>query len=224
MNRRQSQGDVNKVSANANILFGCSNPQVIADLAPGETVLDLGSGRGFDCFLAARTVGDQGFVIGVDMNPEMIVKARQNTHKAGIKNIDFRLGEIESLPVEDNTIDVIISNCVINLSPDKGRVFQEAFRVLKAGGRLAITDIVATTPLPDNVREDPTFYVACVAGAIFIDDVEIMLKEAGFVNLRIHTKDESKIFINDWLPGRQIEDYVVSAEIEALKPKRANYD
>jgi len=160
----------------------------------------------------------------VDMNPEMIVKARQNTHKAGIKNIDFRLGEIESLPVEDNTIDVIISNCVINLSPDKGRVFQEAFRVLKAGGRLAITDIVATTPLPDNVREDPTFYVACVAGAIFIDDVEIMLKEAGFVNLRIHTKDESKIFINDWLPGRQIEDYVVSAEIEALKPKRANYD
>jgi ubiquinone/menaquinone biosynthesis C-methylase UbiE len=224
MNRRQSQGDVNKVPANANILFGCSNPQVIADLAPGETVLDLGSGRGFDCFLAARTVGDQGFVIGVDMNPEMIVKARQNAHKAGIKNIDFRLGEIESLPVEDNTIDVIISNCVINLSPDKGRVFQEAFRVLKAGGRLAITDIVATTPLPDNVREDPTFYVACVAGAIFIDDVEIMLKEAGFVNLRIHTKDESKIFINDWLPGRQIEDYVVSAEIEALKPKRANYD
>jgi len=224
MNRRQSQGDVNKVSANANILFGCSNPQVIADLAPGETVLDLGSGRGFDCFLAARTVGDQGFVIGVDMNPEMIVKARQNAHKAGIKNIDFRLGEIESLPVEDNTIDVIISNCVINLSPDKGRVFQEAFRVLKAGGRLAITDIVATTPLPDNVREDLTFYVACIAGAIFIDDVEIMLKEAGFVNLRIHTKDESKIFINDWLPGRQIEDYVVSAEIEALKPKRANYD
>ena len=148
--------------------LGCGNPQAIASLKPGETVLDLGSGAGFDTFLAARQVGPSGFVIGVDMTPEMVAKARRNAETGGFQNVDFRLGEIERLPVQSDSVDAIISNCVINLSPEKGRVFKEAFRVLKPGGRLAISDIVATAELPEDVRGDLSLYTGCMAGASLI--------------------------------------------------------
>jgi SAM-dependent methyltransferase len=199
--------------------LGCGNPQAIAALKPGETVLDLGSGGGFDCFLAARQIGDHGRVIGVDMTPAMISKARENADQGGYHNVEFRLGEIENLPLADHSVDVIISNCVINLSPDKERVFKETFRVLKPGGRLAISDVVATTTLPETVRHDVTLYTGCMAGASLIDEIESMLAAAGFMDIRLKPKDESRSFIRDWAPGSQIEDYVVSATIEAVKPR-----
>jgi ubiquinone/menaquinone biosynthesis C-methylase UbiE len=203
----------------ANMGLGCGNPQAIAALKPGETVLDLGSGGGFDCFLAARQIGDHGRVIGVDMTPAMISKARENADQGGYHNVEFRLGEIENLPLADHSVDVIISNCVINLSPDKERVFKETFRVLKPGGRLAISDVVATTTLPETVRHDVTLYTGCMAGASLIDEIESMLAAAGFMDIRLKPKDESRSFIRDWAPGSQIEDYVVSATIEAVKPR-----
>ncbi len=196
----------------------CGNPQAIASLRAGETVLDLGSGGGFDCFLAAKAVGESGYVVGVDMTPEMISKSRKNADKAGYSNIEFRLGEIENLPVADNAVDVIISNCVINLSPEKGKVFKEAFRVLKRGGRLAISDIVATEELPDLLKQDLALYMGCMSGASLVNELETILQETGFVDIRIRPKDESEGFIRDWAPGRKIEDYVVSASIEAVKP------
>lgn len=202
----------------ADLGLGCGNPQAIAALQPGETVLDLGSGAGFDCFLAARAVGGSGRVIGVDMTPEMLSRARENAHKGDYRNVEFRLGEIEHLPVADDSIDAIISNCVINLSPDKAQVFREAFRVLKAGGRLAISDIVATAKLPETARQDLALYTGCMAGASLIDDLEAMLASAGFADIRIQPKDESREFIRHWAPGRRVEDYVVSASIEAVKP------
>jgi SAM-dependent methyltransferase len=210
--------DVAAVPEGANMGLGCGNPQAIASLQPGETVLDLGSGGGFDCFLAARAVEDNGQVIGVDMTPEMITKSRRNSERAGFRNVDFRLGELENLPVADGIVDVIISNCVINLSPEKQRVFSEAFRVLKSGGRLAISDVVATAEMPDPVKKDMAMYTGCVSGASFIPDLESMLRQAGFEKIRIRPKDESKTFIRDWAPGSKIEDYVVSANIEAIKP------
>jgi ubiquinone/menaquinone biosynthesis C-methylase UbiE len=203
----------------ANMGLGCGNPQAIAALKPGETVLDLGSGGGFDCFLAARQIGDHGRVIGVDMTPAMISKARANADQGGYHNVEFRLGEIENLPLADQSVDVIISNCVINLSPDKERVFRETFRVLRPGGRLAISDVVATTSLPETVRHDVTLYTGCMAGASLIDEIESMLASAGFMDIRLKPKDESRSFIRDWAPGSQIEDYVVSATIEAVKPR-----
>ncbi|MBN1546711.1 MAG: arsenite methyltransferase [Syntrophaceae bacterium] len=209
--------DVAGVPEGANMGLGCGNPQAIASLQPGETVLDLGSGGGFDCFLAARAVGDKGYVIGVDMTPEMITKSRRNAEEAGFGNVDFRLGELENLPVADGTIDVIISNCVINLSPEKERVFKEAFRVLKTGGRLAISDVVATAELPDAVMKDMAMYTGCITGASFIPELETMLKRTGFENIQIMPRDESRTFIRDWVPGSKIEDYVVSATIEAVK-------
>lgn len=209
--------DVVGVPEGANMGLGCGNPQAIASLQPGETVLDLGSGGGFDCFLAARAVGDKGYVIGVDMTPEMITKSRRNAEEAGFGNVDFRLGELENLPVADGTIDVIISNCVINLSPEKERVFKEAFRVLKTGGRLAISDVVATAELPDAVMKDMAMYTGCITGASFIPELETMLKRTGFENIQIMPRDESRTFIRDWVPGSKIEDYVVSATIEAVK-------
>src|SRR5262249_33149862 len=155
----------------ANLGLGCGNPLAIASLETGQVVLDLGSGAGFDCFLAARAVGSSGKVIGVDMTHDMLSKARENAQRNGFTNVEFRLGEIEALPVADNSIDVIISNCVINLSPEKRRVFAEAFRVLKPGGRLAVADIVATAPLPDEIKSDWGAYTGCIAGASDITDL-----------------------------------------------------
>jgi len=154
----------------------------------------------------------------VDMTPDMISKARSNTARGRYDNVEFRLGEIEYLPVADETADVIISNCVINLSPNKPQVFAEAFRVLKRGGRLAVSDVVATVDLPEEVRQDLALYSGCVAGASRIDELEVLLAQAGFEAIRIAPKDESREFIRDWAPGRGVEDYVVSATIEAVKP------
>ena len=197
--------------------LGCGNPQALAALSPGEVVLDLGSGGGFDCFLAARQVGDSGLVIGVDMTPEMVSKARANAVNGDYHNVSFRLGEIENLPVADGTVDVILSNCAINLSPDKFRVFTEAYRVLKPGGRLAISDVVAVAELPESVLKDMALYTGCIAGAALVSEIEKMLKNAGFGNIRIAPRDESKSLIGDWVPGSEISDYVVSATIEAVK-------
>jgi SAM-dependent methyltransferase len=210
--------DVVAVPQGANLGLGCGNPQAIAALKPGETVLDLGSGAGFDCFLAAAQVGENGRVIGVDMTPAMLSKARANAAKGGYANTEFRLGEIEHLPVADATVDAIISNCVINLSPDKAQVFRDAFRVLKAGGRLAISDIVATAELPEEVRRDLALYTGCMAGASQIAELESMLHAAGFEQVSITPKDASRTFIRDWAPGTRIEELVVSANIEAVKP------
>ena len=213
-----SSSDVNDVPEGANMGLGCGNPRAIASLKVGETVLDLGSGGGFDCFLAVKEVGATGTVIGVDMTPDMVSKARANAEKAGHENVEFRLGEIESLPVADSTVDVIISNCVINLSPDKSKVFQEAFRALKPGGRLAISDIVASAELPEGQRNDMALFTGCMAGASLVTEVESMLKDTGFESIAITPKDNSKEFIRKWAPGTAIEDYVLSAYIEAVKP------
>lgn len=211
--------DVATVPDGANMGLGCGNPQAIASLQSGETVLDLGCGGGFDCFLAAQTVGDEGFVIGVDMTPEMVFKARANAEKGGYRNVEFCLGEIEDLPVADGTVDVIISNCVINLSPDKPRVFAEAYRVLKPGGRLAISDIVATAELPDEIKKNMAFYTGCVAGASSVQALEFMLQRIGFEDIQIKPRAESRSFIRDWIPGSNVEDYIVAATIQALKPR-----
>ena len=213
-----SANDLSAVPEGADMGLGCGNPQAIASLKAGETVLDLGSGGGFDCFLAARSVGDKGLVIGVDMTPEMIAKARRNAENGGYANVDFRLGELEHLPVADGIVDIIISNCVINLSPEKEKVFREAFRVLKPGGRLAISDIVATAPMPDEIKKDLALYACCIAGASSVRDIENNLREAGFEQIKIMLKEESKTFIREWLPNSQVENYIVSATIEAVKP------
>lgn len=202
----------------ANLGLGCGNPQAIASLKSGEHVLDLGSGGGFDCFLAARQVGDEGQVIGVDMTPEMISRARRNADSGQFNNVDFRLGEIEHLPVADQTIDVILSNCVINLSPDKPQVFKEAYRVLKNGGRLAISDVVLTAELPTEVKDDlDVSYSGCISGASSIEGLRLMLEQSGFSHIEIKPKDESKIFIREWIPGANIEKYIVSSTIQAVK-------
>jgi arsenite methyltransferase len=200
-----SAADVLAVPAGANLGLGCGNPRSIAALKPGETVLDLGNGAGFDAFLAARQVGDLGRVIGVDMTPAMVSKARAHADAGGYRNAEFRLGEIEHLPVADGTADVIISNCVINLSPDKPQVFAEAYRVLKPGGRLAISDVVAFAELPAAIRQDLALYTGCMAGASLVSEVEAML-------------EASRSFIRDWAPGTDVADFVVSAMIEAIKP------
>lgn len=213
-----TDADLAAVPEGADMGLGCGNPRAIASLKPGETVLDLGAGGGFDCFLAAAEVGPEGHVIGVDMTPDMLSKARGNAARGGFGNVELRLGEIEHLPVADGTVDVIISNCVINLSPNKPQVFREAFRVLKPGGRLAIADVVASADLPAEMRDDPYLHSACVAGASLIDELDAMLTAAGFVDVAIAPKDASKDFIRDWAPGRGVEDYVVSATIEGRKP------
>jgi SAM-dependent methyltransferase len=202
----------------ANLGLGCGNPLAIASLKKGQIVLDLGSGAGFDCFLAARAVGKSGRVIGVDMTQEMLSKARENAEKNGFTNVEFRLSEIEALPLADKSVDVIISNCVINLSPEKQRVFNEAFRVLRSGGRLAVADIVATAPLPEEIKADWAAYTGCMAGASQIVELEQMLHKAGFKEIKIAPKDASRSFIREWLPGKRIEDYLVSATIEGVKP------
>ncbi len=202
----------------ANMGLGCGNPQAIASLELGETVVDLGSGGGLDCFLAARKVGETGRVIGVDMTPEMVAKARENAHKGDYSNVEFRLGEIEHLPVEDGSANVIISNCVINLSPEKLDVFREMYRILKPGGRLAIADVVATAPLPSEMKNDLDLLSSCVSGAATVNEIEEMLLEAGFRDVQILILEESRELIREWVPGRNVEKYIVSATIEATKP------
>ena len=212
-----SDKELKDVPEGANLGLGCGNPQAIAAIQSGETVLDLGSGAGFDAFLAAKQVGETGQVIGVDMTHEMLLKARKNAESGGYTNVEFRLGEIESLPVADNSVDVIISNCVINLSPDKTRVFQEAWRVLKPGGRLAISDVVARGELPEKAREDIALYTGCMSGASSVSDLKTYLKDAGFKEISIKPKDGSAEFIADWAPGTGMEDFVLSANIEGRK-------
>ena len=210
--------ELSSVPKGANLGLGCGNPQAIAALRPGETVLDLGSGAGLDSFLAAQAVGKSGNVIGVDMTPQMVQKARANAAASDHRNVEFREGHIENLPVANDSVDVIISNCVINLSPEKERVFAESFRVLKEGGRLAISDVVATADLPAEARADLSLYAGCVGGAAPISELEKMLERVGFTNISIKAKDQSREFIRDWVPSSSIENYIASATIEAVKP------
>jgi len=229
-----SDEELASVPEGANLGLGCGNPVALASLAEGEIVLDLGSGAGFDCFLAANKVGKRGKVIGVDMTPEMIDKARENARKGKYENIEFRLGEIENLPVADNHVDVIISNCVINLSPDKKRVFQEALRVLKPGGRLMVADIVLQKELPDFIRNSLAAYTGCIAGAMLKNDYLGTIKEAGFGKVKI--LDESvfpiECMANDptaraliselKIPIEKIKEVansVLSIKVEGIKPK-----
>ncbi|MCB9558187.1 MAG: arsenite methyltransferase [Deltaproteobacteria bacterium] len=217
-----SEDDLAGLPDGANMGLGCGNPQAIAALREGETVVDLGAGGGFDCFLAARQVGPTGRVIGIDMTPEMVSKARKNAAELGTTNVDFRLGEIEHLPLADGCVDVILSNCVINLSPDKAAVFADAFRVLKPGGRLAISDVVATAKLPAALERDVNALTGCVAGAADVATVRDLLESAGFVSIAIEVSEASRQFIADWMPGSGVERYVASASIQAIKPGAAS--
>ncbi len=231
-----SADDLRAVPEGSNLGLGCGNPIALASLAEGETVVDLGSGAGFDCFLAAGRVGKSGRVIGVDMTPEMIERARGNARKDGFENVEFRFGEIENLPVDDETADCVISNCVINLSPDKGQVFREAFRVLKPGGRLMVSDIVLLRALPAAVRDSIEAYIGCLAGASLKGDYLSAMEKAGFEN--IHIIDESsfpvEFAVNDPIAQsivekadlnvdevRDLASAVVSIRIQAVKPKVA---
>ena len=213
-----SDDEMSAVPEGANLGLGCGNPQAIADMKAGEVVVDLGAGAGFDAFLAAGAVGPSGHVIGVDMTHEMLAKARGNAIKGGYENVEFRLGEIEFLPLSNDTADVIISNCVINLSPNKPQVLREAFRALKPGGRLAISDVVATAPFPADFDDDDHLLSGCVTGASLVDDLQTWMEEAGFTQVLIDVKEDSREGIADWAPGRGIEKYVVSAIITAKKP------
>jgi SAM-dependent methyltransferase len=206
--------ELQSVPEAADLGLGCGNPQALAALREGERVLDLGSGGGLDCFLAARRVGPSGRVIGVDMTPAMLARAR--AHAAGQPNVEFRLGEIEHLPVADASVDVILSNCVINLSSAKDQVCREAWRVLAPGGRLAIRDVVAIAAIPDALREDLAAHASCIAGAVSPAELERLLADAGFVQVRIEVQPDSARFIRDWSPGA--ERYVASATIQARKP------
>ena len=212
-----TDADLVAVPDGADLGLGCGNPQAIAGLKPGERVLDLGSGGGFDAFLAARQVGPTGRVIGVDMTPEMIALARANAAKVGLTHVDFRLGDIEQLPVDDASVDVIMSNCVINLAPDKAAVFREAFRVLAPGG-LAISDMVAISDLPAAVAADPAAYTGCIAGAAPVAEVERMIANAGFERVHVTVQAQSRELVDDWSPGTGAGQAVASALIEAGKP------
>lgn len=201
-----STDDINQVPVGSDLGLGCGNPVAIASLKEGETVLDLGSGAGFDAFLASPKVGSKGKVIGVDMTDEMLEKARANAQKGGYANVEFRKGDIEALPIDDNSIDVIISNCVINLAPDKGRVFKEAYRVLKTGGRVMVSDIVLSKPLPEELKNDTELLIGCVSGAILKKDYLNLLEKAGFTNIEI--SKEVPAFL---------EDYGLSITFSAIK-------
>ncbi len=216
-----SDEELAAVPEGANLGLGCGNPLAIAAMKAGEVVVDLGSGAGFDCLLSARQVGSTGRVIGVDMTHEMIKKARENARKIGAANVEFRLGELEHLPIADDTADVVISNCVINLVPDKAQVFREAFRVLKPGGRVSVSDVLNIAPLPDDLRADPALLCGCVAGAISAERTEVLLREAGFADVEIAVKPESREIVASWAPARGIENCVASAIIEARKPRHA---
>ena len=214
-----SEAELASLPEGADLGLGCGNPQALAAMRPGEVVVDLGSGAGIDCFLAAQQVGPAGWVIGIDMTHEMLAKARANAERVGAANVEFRLGEIEHLPIGDNTADVVISNCVINLVPDKEQVYREAFRVLKPGGRIAVADVVNTAPLPPDLAADPALLCGCVAGAATSRQIEDWLTAAGFINVRITVKPGSRELVATWAPGRDIADYVASATIEARKPE-----
>jgi len=230
-----SKEDLNKVPEGSNLGLGCGNPVAMASLAKSEVVLDLGSGAGFDCFLAAEKVGPQGRVIGVDMTPEMLEKARENAQKGNFSNVEFRLGEIENLPVADGIIDIIISNCVINLAPDKDRVFSEAFRTLKPGGRIMVSDIVLTKELPDFIKNNMAAYVGCISGAIIKDNYLNAIKKAGFRDVKIIDEvnfplnyiisDDTAAIVKNELSlsenqAKDLEDSIISIKVYALKPKR----
>ncbi len=213
-----SAEEIASVPAGADLGLGCGNPLAIASIRTGETVLDLGSGAGFDALLAARQLAGTGRVIGVDMTSAMLTKARRNAAKAGFANVEFRLGEIEALPMANASVDLIISNCVVNLSPEKPRVFAEAFRALKPGGRLAISDVVATKPLPDDVRAQLPLIGACIGGATLVTELRAMLNAAGFQRVDIVEKGASRKFIAQWGTDPRVADYIVSAIITAWKP------
>lgn len=200
----------------ANLGLGCGNPGAIASLRPGETVLDLGSGAGFDCFLAARAVGRAGRVVGVDMTAEMVERARSHARELGLENVEFRLGEIEHLPVPDRSVDAVLSNCVVNLSPDKPAVFREAFRVLRPGGRLAISDVVALGELPAELS-DPGSLAGCIAGAAPLEDVRAMLEAAGFEDVRVTIAPRSEEIVDGWVSGAS--RVVASARLEGRRPE-----
>ncbi len=224
-----SEQEINAVPEGANLGLGCGNPVAIASLKNGETVLDLGSGAGFDCFLAAKKVGKNGKVIGVDMTPEMIEKARENAEKGNYNNVEFRLGEIEHLPAADNSIDAVISNCVVNLSPDKEQVIKEAYRVLKPGGRIAISDLVLLRELPEKIRNSIEAYVGCVAGAIPIEQYKTIVKATGFKDVKVTTRGgccsdepDTEKAAEESLSGlpqdiKSLAGYIVSAYIEGIK-------
>lgn len=229
-----SEADMNSVPDGANLGLGCGNPLALASVKEGETVLDLGSGAGFDCFLAANRVGGKGRVIGVDMTAEMLEKARENARKNNYTNVEFRLGEIESLPVADNTADIIISNCVINLSTDKPRVFREAYRVLKPGGRLMVSDIVLTKELPDFVRESVQAYIGCVSGAMLEEEYLGAIEAAGFKDVRVADEtgistdsmenDPTAVSIAESLnltteKIQELGSSILSIRVSAVKPK-----
>jgi SAM-dependent methyltransferase len=207
--------DLAKVPEQSNLGLGCGNPTAVASLKEGEIVLDLGAGAGIDCFLASSRVGPSGRVIGVDMTPEMIDLARENARRSGYTNVEFRLGEIESLPAADNSVDVLISNCVINLSPEKDRVFREAFRVLKPGGRMLVSDLVLSKPLPEAIRESAEVYTACVAGAMLRDDYLLEIRAAGFSNVEVVSE---RSFPADFLlEGSSAQEIVRKLKISRLE-------
>jgi ubiquinone/menaquinone biosynthesis C-methylase UbiE len=212
-----SEKDLASLPEQSEMGLGCGNPLSFAKLRPGETVVDLGSGGGIDCFLASKEVGPTGAVIGVDMTPQMLAKARKNAVSGGFTNVEFRQGEIESLPVADHTADVVISNCVINLSTDKRRVYGEAFRVLKKGGRFAVADMVAIAPLPKELKEDVAAYTGCISGAASIDETKEWLVAAGFERVDIAVKRKSSEFIRSDASAGKLDDYVASADITAWK-------
>lgn len=209
--------DLKSVPEDATISFGCGNPVAMASLKKGETVVDLGSGGGLDCFLAANKVGEKGKVIGIDMTPEMLDKARENLEKSKHENVEFRLGEIENLPVADNTADAIISNCVINLSPNKRRVFEEAFRILKPGGRLMISDIVLLNNLPEAIKKSAEAYVGCVSGAVKKDEYLRLVKDAGFKNVEI--TEETRFPIDAYIDEKDAKKVMKDLDISAKKAK-----
>lgn len=213
-----SGNELDAIPAEANLGLGCGNPTGLASLRTGEHVLDLGSGAGIDCFLAAQKVGKEGFVTGIDMSPTMVAKAQSNAAAGGYRNVEFHLSTIEHLPVAPDSIDVIISNCVINLSPEKTAVFREAFRVLRPGGRLAISDIIATSSLPASVRDNDALYCACIGGAASNTELTTMLTEAGFEEIRMTPLENTRTALRDLLPIAEASMDVVSAYIEAVKP------
>lgn len=212
-----TKDDILNVPVGSNMGLGCGNPIEIANLKEGEVVLDLGCGGGFDCFLASSKVGESGLVIGVDMTSDMINLARNNAEEGDYTNVDFRLGEIENLPVSDGIIDVIISNCVINLSLNKEQVFKEAYRVLRRGGRLSISDVVATDEIPEEIKEDIRMMTGCIAGAEYVENIRDMMNQIGFKDIKLIPKDTGKEIVKSWTTDRNVEDFVSSYIIEAIK-------